>query len=123
TGGSQTGSSNSFTVNPAALDHFTLALATPQRNGVAFTCTNALTAQDTYGNTVTGFDASANNVTLTADSPFTGTISGLHGANVLRSEERRVGKVGEFRSLRLTYTGNTTSGMLTDTMPTEQKEQ
>ncbi|WP_161566880.1 hypothetical protein, partial [Aquirufa nivalisilvae] len=52
-----------------------VSLTSPQINGTAFTGTNTLTAQDAYGNTVTSFNASGTNVTVT--STLTGTISGL----------------------------------------------
>ena len=82
-----------FTVNPGPLDHFTLALAGSQTDGVAFAGTDTLTAKDVNNNVVTGFDASANNVTLTADAPLTGTVSGIHGANVLNQAGDLSGKV------------------------------
>ncbi len=73
------------TVSPAALNKFVLVLASPQTNGVAFVGTNTLTAEDAYGNTVTSFDAAANNVTITPNAPLTGVVSGLGsgGNNVL----------------------------------------
>jgi hypothetical protein len=114
-GGSETGTSNTFTVNPAALDHFALSLASPQTNGSAFTGTNTLTAQDVYNNTVTTFDASANNVTLTAVSPLTGLVSGLHGSNVLNQATDFTGGVANLTTLGLTYTGNATAGTFTAT--------
>ncbi len=58
-----------------AFAKFALALASPQTDGVAFTGTNTLTAQDIGGNTITGFDAASNNVTITANSPLTGTVA------------------------------------------------
>ncbi|MDF5691818.1 hypothetical protein PQG43_13180, partial [Aquirufa sp. WAEICH-18A] len=73
----------SVTVSPAAYSKLAVSLATPQVNATAFTGTNTLTAQDAYGNTVSSFDASANNVTVTTS--LTGTISGLSGANKLSS--------------------------------------
>src|SRR4029077_12087122 len=57
-GGSETGTSNTFTVNPAAVDHFAVtntsggSIAT-QTAGSAFNV--EVTAQDQFGNTVTGF--------------------------------------------------------------------
>ena len=64
-------------VSAAALNKFALALASPQTNGAAFTGTNTLTAQDTWGNTVTAFNAATDNVTIVANAPLTGTVSGL----------------------------------------------
>ncbi|WP_164969673.1 hypothetical protein, partial [Aquirufa rosea] len=42
----------SLTVSPSSYTKLAVSLATPQINGVAFTGTNTLTAQDAYGNTV-----------------------------------------------------------------------
>ncbi|WP_205753193.1 hypothetical protein, partial [Aquirufa beregesia] len=42
----------SVTVSPATYSKLAVSLATPQVNGVGFTGTNTLTAQDAYGNTV-----------------------------------------------------------------------
>ena len=109
-GGAQTGTSNTFTVSAGVLDHFALSLASPQTNGVAFTGTNTLTAQDANNNTVTSFDASANNVTMTALAPLTGTVSGIHGSNVLNQAGDFTSGVANLTALGMTYTGNATTG-------------
>ncbi|WP_166233208.1 hypothetical protein, partial [Aquirufa beregesia] len=54
----------SVTVLPATFSKLVVSLASPQVNGTAFTGTNTLTAQDAYGNTVTSFNANANNITV-----------------------------------------------------------
>ncbi|MHA8062370.1 hypothetical protein PQG22_13970, partial [Aquirufa beregesia] len=41
----------SVTVLPATFSKLAVSLTSPQSNGVAFTGTNTLTAQDAYGNT------------------------------------------------------------------------
>src|SRR5205809_1858288 len=92
-----------------------MTLASPQTNGSAFTGTNTLTAQDVYNNTVTSFDASANNVTITANSPLTGTVSGLHGANVLNQATDVTSTAANLTPLGLTYTRNAASGTFTAT--------
>ncbi|MGD0038744.1 MAG: hypothetical protein ABSC53_15770 [Bacteroidota bacterium] len=103
-----------FVIGEQQLDHFTFVLATPQSNGVAFIGTNTLTAQDVLGVTITAFDASADNVTIAANSPLTGSILGLSGTNKLTS-------AGDFSSgvanmtTRMIYTGNTGSGTFTAT--------
>src|SRR5947199_10688029 len=51
-------------VSAAALSQFAVALTTPQTSGAAFTGTNTVTAQDAFGNVITGFSAAADNVTL-----------------------------------------------------------
>ncbi|MHA8100181.1 hypothetical protein VR479_12890, partial [Aquirufa aurantiipilula] len=68
-------------VSVAAFAKFSVAIAGPQTSGTGFTGTNTLTAQDAYGNTVTGFNASSNNVTVTTS--LTGSITGLSGTNKL----------------------------------------
>jgi adhesin/invasin len=100
-------------VSPASLAKFALQLTSPQTNGTAFTGTNTLTAQDAFGNTVTSFDAFGDNVAVTANAPLTGTVSGLHGANVLNSAADFSAGVADLTAL--TYTGNATSGTFTAT--------
>jgi Fibronectin type III domain len=115
---SVTGSST-VSLSPASLDHFTFALATPQTDGVAFSGTNTLTAQDVYNNTVTTFNASANNVTIAAVSPLTGAVSGLHGSNVLNAASDFTSGVANLTSLGMTYTGNATTGTFKATSGTK----
>ncbi len=64
-----------MTIVPAPSTTSPSPLASPQTDGVAFTGINTLTAQDLGSNTITGFNASTNNVTITAISPLTGTVS------------------------------------------------
>ena len=66
-------------VTPGTVGKFVVALTSPQTNGVAFTGTNTVTAQDSWGNTVTGFDASATPVTMTPS--LAGTVTGLGSGN------------------------------------------
>ncbi len=76
--GTETGVSNSFTVDAGALDHYLVeavgggAIST-QSAGVAFNI--QITAQDANNNTVTAFDGAGN----TADITSTGTISAGSG--------------------------------------------
>src|ERR1019366_7532483 len=111
----KTGTSGSVAINPGALASFTLTLASPQTNGVAFTGANRLTALDGSGNTITTFNASTNNVTITANSPLTGTVSGIHGSNVLNGSGDFTSGVANLTSLGMTYTGNATAGTFTAT--------
>ncbi|MDZ7261361.1 MAG: hypothetical protein ONB05_04570, partial [candidate division KSB1 bacterium] len=68
TSSGKAGTSNTFAVNPAALDHFTFAtISSPQIAGVAFNIT--IKAEDQYTNQVTTFSSS---VTLSDD---TGTLT------------------------------------------------
>jgi hypothetical protein len=65
---SHTGSSNSFTVNPGSLDHFSMSsVSSPQTAGAPFNIT--ITAQDANNNTVTSFGSTV------SISDNTGTIS------------------------------------------------
>ncbi|MDF0694885.1 invasin domain 3-containing protein, partial [Aquirufa sp. BABACH-43C] len=101
------------TVSSAAYAKLTTSLATPQVNGVAFTGSNTLEAEDTYGNTVTTFDASANNVTVT--TTLSGSISGLSGTNKLTSAGDFVSGIANLTSLGLIYTGTSGTGTFTFT--------
>jgi uncharacterized protein YjdB len=92
--------SGTFDITAAALDHFDLALASPQTTAVAFTGTNTLTAKDQFGNTVTTFDASANNVTIALVNASTGTLSN----NVFTSNTDFVSGVLNLTAAGLTYT-------------------
>ncbi len=83
TSGGKAGTSNSFNVNPAALDHFRLStIGSPQIAGQAFSIT--ITAEDVYNNKVTGFTSSVslsestNSITPTASPNFvSGEWTGL----------------------------------------------
>ncbi|MHA8062350.1 hypothetical protein PQG22_13870, partial [Aquirufa beregesia] len=102
----------SVTVSPATYSKLAVSLATPQVNGVGFTGTNTLTAQDAYGNTVASFDASANNVTVT--TTLTGAITGLSGTNKLSSAGDFTAGVANLTS-QLIFTGTVGTGTFTFT--------
>ncbi len=106
------------TVSEASMNKFAFSLTSPQTNGAAFTGTNTLTAQDAYGNTVTTFSASANNVTIAANSPLTGAVSGLPGANKLTGSGDFSSGVANLTSLGMIYTGNAATGTFTATSAT-----
>ena len=114
----KSGTSGSVTIAVGALDHFAFVAASPQTNGVAFTGTNTLTAQDVGNNTITNFNASTNNVTVTANSPLTGSVSGIHGSNVLNLAGDFSSGVANLGTLGMTYTGNTGTGTFTATSAT-----
>jgi Domain of unknown function DUF11 len=105
----------SVTVSATSMNKFALSLTSPQTNGSAFTGTNTLTAQDAYGNTVTSYSAATNNVTIAANSPLTGTVSGLSGGNKLTGAGDFVSGVANLTTLGITYTGNANSGTFTAT--------
>ncbi|MHA8056046.1 hypothetical protein VR611_08880, partial [Aquirufa nivalisilvae] len=112
---SNTGGTLNVTVSPSTMTKLAVSLATPQINGTAFTGTNTLTAQDAYGNTATGFNASTNNITVT--STLTGTISGLGSGvnNVLNQAGDFSSGVADLTALGMTYTGTSGSGTFTFT--------
>ncbi|MHA8054287.1 hypothetical protein, partial [Aquirufa sp. OSTEICH-129A] len=72
-------------------------------------------AQDAYGNTVSSFDASTNNVTVTTS--LTGAITGLSGTNKLNNAGDFVSGVANL-SAALTYTGASGTGTFTFTPAT-----
>ncbi|MCZ2472229.1 T9SS type B sorting domain-containing protein [Aquirufa ecclesiirivi] len=98
-------------VSPSGLSKFLVSLTGPQTSGSVFSGTNSLTAQDAYGNVVTGFDASMNNVTVS--SSLTGSITGLSGTNKLNSATNFVSGVANLTSLGLKYTGESGTGTFT----------
>ena len=63
------------------------------------------------------FDASSNNVTITANLPLTGTVSGLGSGsnNVLNQASDFSSGVADLAALGMKYTGNTGSGTFTAT--------
>ena len=106
-----------------ALDHFAFVAASPQTNGVAFSGTNTLTAQDIGNNTITGFNAATNNVTVTAVSPLTGAVTFTSGAtgDVLNTAGDFSSGVANLTTLGMTYTGNATTGTFKATSATGAK--
>jgi hypothetical protein len=100
------------TVSARGMSKFALSLTSPQVNGAAFTGVNTLTAQDDYGNTV-NFDASANPVTITANAPLSGTVSGLSGGNQLTSAGDFSSGVANLTALGMKYTGSLNTGTFT----------
>ena len=108
------------TVSSENFAQFALSLTSPQTNAVAFTGTNTLTAQDAFGNPVTTFNASTDNVTIVANAPLTGTVSGLgSGANnVLNQAGDFSSGVANLTTLGMKYTGNATAGTFTATSNT-----
>ncbi|MHA8062349.1 beta strand repeat-containing protein, partial [Aquirufa beregesia] len=93
---------------------FVVSLTSPQTNGVAFTGTNTLTAQDAYGNTSL-YNASTNPVTVTTS--LTGTITGLSGTNILNSAGDFTAGVANLSS-SLIFSGTVGTGTFTFTPTT-----
>ncbi len=102
-------------VSAAPLAKFALALTNPQTNGTAFTGTNTLTAEDAWGNTISSFNAATDNVTITADAPLSGTVSGLGSGstNVLNQVGDFSSGVAHLTTLGMKYTGSAASGTFT----------
>ena len=107
-----------FDIGEQGLDHFTLTLSTPQTNGLAFTGTNTLTALDALNQTITTFDASADHVTITANAPLTGALSGLSGTSQLNNATDFSAGVANLTTLGLKYNGNAATGTFTATSGT-----
>jgi hypothetical protein len=112
TGGSETGTSNTFTVNPAALDHFAVtntgggSIAT-QTAGSAFNV--EITAQDQFGNTATAFTGTADlssNRTCTAGCVQTGAFT----AGVLATTSATLTQAGSGATITATKTGSSETG-------------
>lgn len=89
-GNGKSGTSNSFAVEPAALDHFSLStIPSPQKAGVGFSVT--ITAQDAFDNTVTSFNQSVS-VSISAGT-VSPTTTGVFSSGV-RNEVMSVLTVG-----------------------------
>ena len=79
TGVGKSSPSNTFAVNPAGVNHFDVGMVnSPQTAGTAFNI--ALTAKDTYGNTVTTFNGTVNITDGTGT--ITPTVSGNFNSGV-----------------------------------------
>src|SRR5215210_1048395 len=115
TGGTESGTSNAFTVNPDALDNFLVEAAgggniATQTAGSSFNV--KLTARDANNNTVTGFAG-------TVDLSSTGTLSAGGGttpaftAGVLASRAVTISNTGSFTITATRTTGGTESGTST----------
>ncbi len=105
-------------VMPSTLGQFSWLLTSPQTNGVPFSGSNTLIAQDDWGNTLPTFDASTNNVTVTASlSALPLAVSGLGtlGNNVLNRPSDFALGVANLTALGLTYTGTSGTGTFTAT--------
>ncbi|MEI6575480.1 MAG: hypothetical protein WCO63_04805, partial [Bacteroidota bacterium] len=108
-----------FYIGEQGLDHFVLALVNPQANATAFAGTNTLTAEDALNQTITNFDASANNVTISANSPFTGAVSGIHSGATINLLADFTSGVADLTALGMKYTGNSGTGTFTATSGTK----
>ena len=104
-GGTKTGASSPFTVNPGALDHFSFAAIGSQVAGTPFSIT--MTAQDASGNTVTGYAGTVDLVTTagTIAPTQSGTFSGG-----IRTESVTVTGAGSGKTITATDHGGTAAG-------------
>jgi hypothetical protein len=103
-GSSKSGTSNSFTVNAAALDHFVFSsIGSPQNAGSAFSIT--ITAKASNGNTVTSY---AGTPTLSVSTgTISPTIAGTFSSGVWTG---MVTMTGAGSGVTITATDNTHSG-------------
>ncbi len=102
------------TVNEDALQKFVFTLSSPQQSGVAFTGTNTLVAQDSYGNVVTTFSAASDNVTVTANAPLAGVVSGLgSGSNNILNQASDFSNGVANLTGKLVFTGPVGAGTFT----------
>ncbi len=106
-------------VTNGTLEKFAFALASPQTNNAGFTGSSTLTAQDSWGNTVTNFNAAANHVTISVNS-LTGSVVGLGNsdANILNKNGDFVSGVADLAALGMRYVGTTGTGSFTATSTT-----
>ena len=79
TGGSETGTSAPFTVNPAAIDHYSVTASSPQSTGVPFPTT--VTAQDQFNNTVTTDSSTVVTLSGTGSVEFDSNGDDVYGDN------------------------------------------
>ena len=106
--GGVTGTSNPIDVRPSEFARFVVRMSPTQVDGVPFTGTNRLLAQDADGNPIENFDASVSPVIMTS-SPADGQISGLGaaGANVLNQATDFADGVADLTALGMTFVGKT----------------
>src|SRR5204863_8150362 len=104
TGGSETGSSGAFTVNPGALDHFNVANPGTQTAGTPFSL--SITAQDANNNTVTAFTST---VDLSIDSGSVSPTTSTAFVAGVRSDSVTVTQSGT-RIITVTRTGGRETG-------------
>src|SRR5207249_2101464 len=106
TGGTETGTSNTFDVNAGALAKFAIStISDPQTAGTAFGIT--ITAQDANNNTVTGFTSTVNlSTTAGTISP---AVSAVFASGV-RTESVSVTQAGTGKTITATRTGGSETG-------------
>src|SRR5439155_261246 len=104
--GPQTGSSNTFTVNPASLNHFTFSLDSPQTNGAAFTGSDTLTAYDELSSEErrVGDYCGTVNVSSNKDCSNGCTTSDTFTGGVLASHSLTLTQTGSDAALYVIYT-------------------
>ncbi|MDF0694903.1 hypothetical protein, partial [Aquirufa ecclesiirivi] len=104
----------SVAVSAGSFSKLAVSLTSPQVSGTSFSGTNSLTALDAYGNTVTNFDASSNNITVSTS--LSGAITGLSGTTKLSGAGDFSSGVASVSSL--IYTGTAGTGTFTFTPAT-----
>ncbi len=104
-------STGQITIKSGQLASFGFTIPSSQQVGVILSATSTLSALDAKGNIVSDFNASVDNVTISASTG--GTISGLGalGSNVINTAASFVNGLADLRALNLLYAGQ--SGQLT----------
>src|SRR5439155_13240110 len=100
-----------YSITPCSLHHFSIQVPATQHNDTLSLHDALPISKDVNNNTVSGFDASANTVTISADAPLAGSVSG----SVLDQAGDFSGGVADLSARGLTYTGNAASGTFTAT--------
>ncbi|MFA6519488.1 MAG: hypothetical protein WCT41_01535 [Candidatus Paceibacterota bacterium] len=104
-GGTKTGTSSTFTVNPGALDHFSFAAITTQAAGTPFNIT--IMAQDVNNNTVTGYSGTVDLSTTAGTIAPTESGAFVSGE---RTESVTVTTAGSGKTITATDNGGTKTG-------------
>ncbi|HEY0771475.1 MAG TPA: chitobiase/beta-hexosaminidase C-terminal domain-containing protein, partial [Sphingobacteriaceae bacterium] len=100
-------------VSAAGFNKLVVSLTSIQTSSIPFTGTNSLIAQDVYGNTVSNFKSSENNVLVSTS--LEGVISGLSGTNILNNHSDFNAGVANLTTLGLTFSGLPATGTFTFT--------
>jgi len=103
---SHTGTSNRFNVQPNNVHHFAISTIADQAAGLPFSIT--VTAQDLYGNTVTGFGGTVN-ISHTGTGSISPTVSGNFSQGVW-SGNVVISQVQSSDRIRVVRTGGTENG-------------
>src|SRR5439155_22323378 len=102
-----------YSITPCSLHHFSIQVPATQHNDTLSLHDALPISKDVNNNTVSGFDASANTVTISADAPLAGSVSG----SVLDQAGDFSGGVADLTARGLTHTAKPPTRTLTATSP------